>query len=94
MATDVYDGTRLVLECAREMERQDAKHGPFEGASMLGMTRLAVACLEDEVDEVRSAWREECKAPDWAHTREEALQVAAVALRFVQALDRGTPRLS
>jgi len=79
----------LLAEIAREVARQDEKHGPFDGASRLGTSRLAVACLEDEVEEVRLAWRAERKADTFAHTREEAIQVAAVAIRAVRdALNR------
>lgn len=73
----------LLADLAREVERQDAKHGPFEGTP-LGRSRLAIACLEDEVEEARNAWRSERKAPTWEATREECLQVAAVAIRALR----------
>jgi len=76
----------LMAELEREVARQDAKHGPFTG-TRLGRTRLAVACLEDEVREARDAWREERKAAGWPHLRTELMQVAAVAIRAVRDLD-------
>ena len=66
-----------------EVKRQDAKHGPFQGTD-LGRTRLALACLEDEVDEAKQAWRDERKEPGWSETRREVLQVAAVAFRALR----------
>jgi len=82
------DTERLLTELDREVIRQDAKHGPtFNAASELGRVRLGVACLEDEVEETRDAWREDRRTGDWSHTREEALQVAAVALRLVRQID-------
>ena len=72
-----------------EVRRQDAKHGTeFNAASPLGRIRLGVACLEDEVEETRNAWRDDRKTWDFPNVREEALQVAAVALRLVRQIDR------
>lgn len=75
----------LYYRLMAEVERQDEKHGRFDGASQLGKSRLALACLEDEVAEAVEAWREE-KGPGltWDHTREEVLQVAAVAIRALR----------
>lgn len=70
----------LIYGLLVEIERQDAKHGPFEG-TLLGRSRLAIACLEDEVQETREAWRVERKSTTWEQTRGEMLQVAAVAMR-------------
>lgn len=67
-----------------EVQRQDAKHGPFTSGGDLGRARLAIACLEDETREAREAWLEERSAPHWSHTREEVLQVAAVAIRALR----------
>lgn len=66
-----------------EIERQDAKHGPYEG-TVLGRSRLALATLEDEIAEALEAWRSERHALDWEHTRAEVLQVAAVAIRTLR----------
>ena len=65
----------------REVERQRAKYGPFSDG--VGGMRLAVAVLEDEVAEVRDAWRSERRASHWGATHSEALQVAAVAVRLL-----------
>lgn len=73
----------LTFELLAEIARQDAKHGPFEG-TILGRSRLAIACLEDEVAEARNAWRSERTALNWPTTRDEVLQVAAVAMRALR----------
>ena len=80
----------VVDELWDEIARQDSKHGPFTGVTALGRSRLAIACLEDEVAEVKDAWREERKADGWPKTEEELLQVAAVAMRALRDL-RGMP---
>jgi len=65
-----------------EMARQDEKYAPF--ASDVATVRLAIACMEDEVREVRQAWQEWHQRPDWLNVRTEAVQLAAVALRLVR----------
>lgn len=76
-------------ELKDEMSRQDVKHGTrFNAGSALGRIRLGVACLEDEVEETRNAWREDRRTGHYRHTREEALQVAAVAMRLVRQIDQ------
>jgi len=83
---------QILGELRDEIARQDEKHGPYQRQSRLGVSRLALATLEDEVAEAKDAWREERKAPDWPHTREEVLQVAAVAVRTIRdALTEETP---
>jgi len=68
------------------VERQDRNYGPF--ASDSPSVRLAVACLEDEVRECWEAWeRGRRLAPDWFKLREEALQVAALALRLARDVE-------
>ncbi len=73
----------LIYALLAEVARQDDKHGPFEG-TILGRSRLALACLEDEVDEATVAWRSERTALNWTATRGEVLQVAAVAVRTLR----------
>lgn len=73
----------LIYELMREIERQDDKHGPYQG-TILGRSRLALATLEDEVAEALEAWRSERKALHWNDTREEVMQVAAVAIRSIR----------
>lgn len=73
----------LLAELNREIARQDRKHGPFEGTH-LGRSRLALACLEDEIEEAKQAWREERKQAHWLAAHEEVLQVAAVAMRALR----------
>lgn len=81
---DLKEIEELFSELAAEIERQDMKHGPFRGTSDLGKTRLALACLEDEVREALDAWREERREYGWDETRREILQVAAVAIRALR----------
>ena len=73
----------LVAALLAEVERQDAKHGPYEGTP-LGRSRLALATLEDEVAEAVQAWRDERRVAEWTNTRAEVFQVAAVALRTLR----------
>lgn len=76
----------LLALVAFEVERQDAKHGPYgsQGGTPLGISRLAIATLEDEVREVLQAWRDERKTPHWDETRTEVIQVAAVCVRTLR----------
>jgi len=73
----------LIDALRREVERQDAKHGPYQGGR-LGRSRLALATLEDEIRESLDAWRAERSTGQWAQTRCEVLQVAAVAMRAIR----------
>ncbi len=70
-------------ELLKEIESQDAKHGPYQG-TVLGRSRLALATLEDEVEEAKDAWRNERKIDGWPETRREVLQIAAVAMRTLR----------
>jgi hypothetical protein len=74
----------LYLQLIEEVERQDDKHGSFKFSTQLGTSRLAIACLEDEVAEAVQAWRDERGEVLWTRTREEVLQVAAVAIRALR----------
>lgn len=73
----------MVHQLLAEIARQDEKHGPFQGTE-LGRSRLALACIADEVDEALLAWREERGGLSWKTTRDEVLQVAAVAMRALR----------
>lgn len=65
----------IALEAARELERARALHGPMVSA------HEGYAVLLEELDEL---WAEVKKRePDKARLRAEAIQVAAMALRFV-----------
>lgn len=75
----------LIDELVAEAGRQDAKHGPFQGATRLGLIRLAVACTEDEMREVLEAWADTKGEGDLLRT--ELLQLSAVALRAVRDID-------
>lgn len=74
----------LVNEVLAEIVRQDEKHGPFSGHSELGETRLALACLEDEIKEALDAWRVDRRWEGWPHVRAEVLQIAAAAIRAMR----------
>lgn len=81
----MLDATDPLLDrLVAEIERQDEKHGGFSAATELGRSRLGIAVLEDELAEALLAWREERFTPTWDHTREEVLQVAAVAIRLLR----------
>lgn len=88
-------GQGLFGDLAIEIARQNMLAPDGYKATYLGM-RCAVALLEDEVREVRDAWRQErCKCPTpecdhstWEKTREELVQVAALALRILDQRTR------
>jgi hypothetical protein len=79
----LVDIDSLIYRLFEEIDRQDRKHGPYQGTT-LGRSRLALATLEDEVEESLEAWRSERKSPTWDKTRTEVLQVAAVAIRTLR----------
>lgn len=86
VAGELHEGEAvddLLDEVRREVERQDGKHGPFTG-TRLGRSRLALACLQDEIAEALEAWRYERMEKEWADARVEVIQVAAVAVRAVR----------
>lgn len=74
----------LLQALEAEIENQDLKHGPIQGATPLGASRLALACIEDEVVEALSAWDEEKSHGVWDETRVEVVQVAAMAFRALR----------
>jgi hypothetical protein len=73
----------LLRAVVLEIEGQDLKHGPFEG-SRLGRSRLALACIQDELREAEQAWRDERKQSIWTNSQVELIQVAAVAIRALR----------
>jgi hypothetical protein len=65
----------VVNECAAELSRAMRKHGPMRGA------HEGYAVILEELDEL---WDEvKRQKPDPDALRKEALQVAAMAMRFV-----------
>lgn len=65
----------LAEEAGRELRRAQEKHGPMHGA------HEGYAVILEELDEL---WDEvKAQKPDVAKMRKEALQVAAMALRFI-----------
>lgn len=65
--------------------RQEEKYGPFPN-DVAGV-RLALAVLQDEMDEALLAWRDERRADNWNQTIGEVRDVAGVALRLLVALE-------
>ena len=70
----------------REMERQD-------GVSTYGTdrdgVRLALACMQDELDEALEAFQAEKRPIEgrtWARVQEETVQTVAVGLRLLRDL--------
>lgn len=87
-----YDGA-LRAEVAREIERQDAKWGEQNHSD-----EICLLVLTEEVGEVAKAILErraefDTRPPD--QMREEIVQVAAVAMQWLDCMDRrpeGGPR--
>jgi hypothetical protein len=86
---DVRQAAEQVLE---EVERQNARHPAGFPGDRNGI-RAGIAALEDETREALDAWHEEKSLPpgrlpahQWGHTREEIVQIAAVALRTLAAM--------
>lgn len=84
MSTEGYKFSEVGLEIAKQDHRYG---GRFGGDTALAAVRLGIACLEDEVREVLEAWHEERRKQSWTHTREELVQVAALAIRCVRLID-------
>lgn len=68
-----------------EVARQDSIHRLGYSASRDDV-RLALATIQDELDEALVAWREERGKEGWTETAEEILQAAAVALRLYRTI--------
>jgi hypothetical protein len=73
---------RIYIDVDGEMERQDQRFGPDRSLSAL----LWQCVLGEEHGEVCRAILERDPGP---HLREELVQLAAVALQFVDAIDDG-----
>ena len=73
------------------VDHQDRRYGPF--TPDVSGVRLALACLEDEVDEAKDAWRSERKprrgTKAWATTTAEVMDVAAVSVRLLRDMGVG-----
>lgn len=79
MEENVFD------EIAAELERA-AKHGEFHSA------HEGYAVILEELDELKEhVWIKQSKR-DIAKMREEAIQVAAMAIKFIHMIDRGNRR--
>jgi hypothetical protein len=83
MLTDNDDAVvRAVLE---RLYNHDQRMGCNWTATRNGL-RLGLAALEDETAEALAAWRDDRRRDGWAETRDEVLDVAAVAFRLLRAL--------
>jgi hypothetical protein len=72
--------TSVVTEVVNELRRATTKHPTGFHSAHEGY-----AVLKEEVDELWESIK--CQSCPYAHTREEALQVAAMAVRFVLDMD-------
>ena len=68
-----------------EVVRQDQLHEQGFPPSRGGV-RLALAAVQDELDETLEAWRGERAAPEWLKTEEELVQTIAVGVRLLRSL--------
>jgi hypothetical protein len=83
----------LVGQLLAEVARQDSLHSGYR-PTRDGM-RLALAALQDELDEALAAHRAgrckcatiDCGHHDWTELRVELIQVAAVAIRAIRSID-------
>jgi hypothetical protein len=83
---------QIVGQVLREVERQDERHPEGFGSDRNGI-RAGLAAIEDETRETLEAWHREKKiraarrsGHQWTQTREELVQVVAVALRALSAM--------
>lgn len=68
-----------------EVRRQDDLH-PEDFPPTRGGVRLALAAVQDELDETLEAWQGERRAPEWIKTEEELVQTLAVGIRLLRAI--------
>jgi hypothetical protein len=70
---------------------QDSRYGPF--TRDIPGVRLALACLEDEMDEAKQAWRSDRKpkpgTEGWAATTSEVMDIVAVGVRLLRDMGVG-----
>ena len=83
MSADPMVGVRLLLEA--EIARQDSIH-PEGFPPTRGGVRLALATVQDELDETFEAWRLERRGPEWAQVEHELVQTVAVGVRALREL--------
>lgn len=74
------------MDLMTEFVRQTTEHTDGYPATRDGL-RLALAAAEDELIEARDAHRDERMIKGWWRTREELIQLAAVAMRAVCSID-------
>lgn len=80
----VQDTVDVLIEVSHERIRQDAKQGGTPGVDRRD-DRTYAAVLGEEFGEVCRAWLER----DVPNLREELIQVAAVAVAWVEEIDNG-----
>lgn len=75
---------------AGRVTRQEDKYGPFK--KDVADIRLALAVLQDELDEALLAWREDRRLPRcedaWKDTIDEVRDVAGIAVRLLLTLEQ------
>lgn len=84
LRTRLTDRDVILLHVSEERDRQDAKWGGIPGIERRDDHTYA-AVLTEEVGEVCRAWLER----DTTGLREELVQVAAVAVAWIEELDNG-----
>lgn len=75
----------ILTEIVLEMSRQERIHAGGFDRSRDGV-RLGIAAISDELRESLEAWHVEKRDDGWSLTREELVQVAAVALRVLRGM--------
>lgn len=79
--TDRVKRVELLLEIEMELDRARAKHIKFPS------THHGYAVLAEEVDELWDHVR--LKEPDTSQMRRECIQIAAMAIRFIEDVCEG-----
>jgi len=79
--TDRVKRVELLLEIEQELDRARAKHIEFPS------THHGYAVLAEEVDELWDHVR--MKEPDPSKMRKECIQIAAMAIRFIEDVCEG-----
>lgn len=79
MSFDYAKCTRAILKVLNELQESSEKFPPFNSS------HEGYAILKEEVDEMWDA----IKANDIEHSRLEAIQVAAMAIRYLVDIEEG-----
>lgn len=85
MATEKLTLEQSTSEVLREVAKQDSNYGSF--GTTAPEVLLALACLDEELEEAKQQWRDWKSRPDWFGLRKEAVQIAAIALRLIRDVE-------